>query len=1192
MPTQAAFSVPIDVQREVYASFPKFVPRKRREELAEAELSKIAAANPAVLLNRPILKPQPRGPSIIPIGAQAPQSVESEAQLLETEVVELLANPAGSAELPEPAVVNNLAAIAGISLRRGKPQILRGAITRIGGTATLREFDSYSNELQQQRGEDGRFASPEAASLGAAVLVGAKLQMSSMRGLFQDKLKPSSFRQQLQLVPEEREEKEGEVSREVVQRRRNGAPVTGGSAATTEAVGAGAPTTVQWTSFSGLGSIDGPIMDWFSDAWDKISDWVKDRINGLEDWFNGLPGDIKDLWSSVQHFVTEVGSWFSDSFNEFSEWFVGLAEKARDEFIRLCKNVAEAAVDAWNTVKGWISRLENLVAWLGECADDIVACVLEGVTWLAEWLLNIIGDLIEKFLKNALRALVWIFGELGKAIAGKLSQLGSQVEDWIEGEFKNPLDDVIVWLWKSAWEPLYTGIICLCEKACIRPVAKNLKEASNPWVSLVGTILWYLYPLLQGADNDDGFPGEDLRAYSFCRWIYQGGEGMLPNVELEGAAKDIFDYVTSDMDAVTTPKSGEMYSKYLVDRVARRYAAQELLGLGPNAPGVDGASLGRGPATAYVAKERTALWYARHPQKAEEHSSSGITGAMNPWPARIGMRARNLAEYMVENYCDQPASWIEWLGEQKYIHEIPGKPPRSGCTPPLGASGGGQYLEGAEGRCIYPFAWYQLFRAAKKRLGDNCFDLNAPEKYEKLLSTAVFNWSLMSEYGREASRRGSVGDEDVLEGFGYDKICPSDKASWLVPRDAGEPSIWDMGWPSWQGTGVGYQKHPGSNATMRQYWAYYMDWLEANSRDAVEPLDLELVGAGQADFPEVDLRPAPSRLELSSGLTLWESVQLHRSAPRAAEIMLEASPADSRRGSAQGLSGLGATSRRGAPTQLHAGVGYERAHLRYQEIWKALTPEERREWLADFVNYANYAANPFIYHPDGAPSPPDIQPAPESNLLSESDTVITGGYWVGVDGSGGVARSPRNPREQEMASLAVVQGGGGGIAAPSAPTKSSPAALKNLFQASDFEWGAAPMTRKRFWAGEMMAHFEGTPYTNLADLDLETLVLGKVSNGDGTTPVTPLLSFIPEVMDVVEGLGDDASEDPIYTPSDFEQHGFAPSATPDAVDEGALDQKHPKPPPESESKSPSAWWLLAAGTLIVIGGKVIVDRKR
>lgn len=133
------------------------------------------------------------------------------------------------------------------------------------------------------------------------------------------------------------------------------------------------------------------------------------------------------------------------------------------------------------------------------------------------------------------------------------------------------------------------------------------------------------------------------------------------------------------------------------------------------------------------------------------------------------------------------------------------------------------------------------------------------------------------------------------------------------------------------------------------------------------------------------------------------------------------------------------------------------------------------------------------------------------------------------------------------------------------------------------------MTRKRFWAGELMAYYEGTVYADLGDPDLEQLVLDTVSNGDGTTPITPLLSFTPTTVEV--DMASEPEESPELQLSDFEQAEFATPTMPQAVDSAELESKQPKPMP-LKGKS-SCWpWVIGAGLLIVVGGKVIVDRKR
>lgn len=1155
--------MPASVAQGVYDGFPLFVTRKRRDALASQMLDTIAQQRGMISLDmRPLEQPNPRQPSAIPLGAMAPQQIEQQAKLAEDETAALLGDPEMISAEYAPAT-RNLAAIAAAGLRRGKPALISQAMQRIGGTALQTEYESEATRIQRLRGEDGRFASPEAAAIGAAIMIGAKREIGTLAG--------------------------------------------------TVDLGGGSPQLNQFRpemaaskKSTGTGQVSGAWLDWLKDTFGDIADQ-------LQDWWNSLPSWIRGWWDTVEDFVSEVGQWLGGLTQDFGEWFADLADEARKRFVELCKNVAETAEDAWETVKRWVSRLEDLVDLISECTDDIWDCIMNAATWLIDWLIDKIFGLVSKFARNALRAIVWIFGELGKRCAGRLEEINSEARAWIKGEFKSPLDSIVAWIWRATWEPLQTGLLCLCEPACIQPVAKNLKEAGNPWVSLIGKILWYLYPLLQGRDNPDDFPGEDMRPYSFCRWYLQGGGSLLPGVELEGTAESIFDYFAEEYD-IQEPISGRMYSKYMVDRVARRYAATHLLGLGKGAPGVDGWKFGQGPTTLFLNQEKTALWYAKHPKVARDHADSGFSLSVNPWPARVGLRARELAIYMVDSYCKRPEEWLEWLEDfQAGIHEIPGEPPKPGCRWPLGRFGDTEFYAGDGGRCIYTPDWYRLLRAARQRLEEKCFDLNGREKYERMRDAALWNWNSLPELARDSWRDGYGSEADLLAGFSYEKICPADLAQWRVPRDAGEPSVWDMGWPTWQGTGHGFKKHPGPDdlgsgrSEQYRYWSYYMDWLEANTRQPAEPAPesaQQLSWMAQTGTPGsvrvADLEPIPeypTQVALSSGRTLWESIRMRRSGMIDAQFV----------GGMQMASLVGSI---GAMEQVEfvgtwtmpaesRGVGYETAHARYQEIWKALTPAERREWLADNLGY-------YVYNPEGPPEAPEIQEFPGQNKFEVGISLPqTAGQW-----STPMPESQQGAPETSVGlgvyhtragmtleAQGVPRGGGDRPSGAPTPQSSSTAALKQMFSDPGFEWGLAPMTRRRFWAGEMMAHFEGTPYSSLEDLNLEALVLSKVGEGDGETFATPLLSFAPsdekdeEMADeqgfVAFGGGEINPSEPMQPAQQGEE---TPRSA--ALKQQKIEIDEAKMAYVGKSKKSTVMpWVVGGGLLIAAAGFYIVNKR-
>lgn len=123
-------------------------------------------------------------------------------------------------------------------------------------------------------------------------------------------------------------------------------------------------------------------------------------------------------------------------------------------------------------------------------------------------------------------------------------------------------------------------------------------------------------------------------------------------------------------------------------------------------------------------------------------------------------------------------------------------------------------------------AWYKIFSRSKD-IAKYCFNRNTPTQYNRIRAAVVSLWPKLSEYQREAMRRGKLAKLETTHIPSFDGISGElshsvDKEwSYRMPLNGGEPTVSDVGWPIGRG-------RKGRRCTPLQYWAYVCDWLDVH----------------------------------------------------------------------------------------------------------------------------------------------------------------------------------------------------------------------------------------------------------------------------------------------------------------------------------------------------------------------------
>ena len=1111
-------------------------------------------------LNRPSIQAAGKLPTTLKYNPVS-IGIENAAIAKANQLPAMLTQGEALGETTNSPIALNLATVTAIGLKQGKPQLVRQAISNVRGTGAITDFNNKALQLQTYRGNDGRFLSPEAADLGAAILTGIELESASIGNAFQSRTKKTGLTSIKQV---------GNLDVPWLSGSSKTKPLlnsSGGKKAHVSNPGMGftsSKANVQIPLIKPLKipvnhakylinknmNVGGYFSDWADSLkWmvnetvvGDILSWVQEKCSALYNWFaswnDGFWANIQDFFSSVINFLQDAFN-VEDLFTDFTGWFENLTDNTQELVVKAWTSVAEAAQSVTDLLFELVPMLEGVWDAIQGCVTDPLHCIQNILNALIGGILDAIIEFIITFFKGALQVIMRILGELGKALGKAMDSIYDYVLKCIRAEF-GPFAGICEEIWKATWNTIKFVLSCCCDKACSQVASGSLKDANNSTIKVIGWILYLLTPLLQGDPIPAGlslaeYPYSDMRRDSFCRWYLQAGQGLLPAPAIDEKISDLIgDWVSTKSEYFCDPNTcgaGPRYLPFMVDLVAKRYI-KDTYGV-TNVPGLSGSDniFGKGYETLYW-PEKSSLWYAKHPEEAIkaqqgfglnidgltpvynqetgkvdwEIVSSDITGDFdvsygtdpNPWPARLGLEALKKAEEMLAGRCDtdSPDAWLNTLPNIK----------------------------------------------------EECFNLHAVTYYNTARYLTMNLWRSGTEWDKDLLRAGNSISELI---FYPEYKCDKDLMKWRVPDAAGEPSVWDMGFPTWQNVGTfGYPKHLPSNSNQNKYFAYYMDWLEANTMLPIM-VSTEKYNA---------FAPSAS----SSSTTFTSPTTRKKSNKYTFEQVLSKTTGKSNIGS------LGSVNQTSTATKALVAVGYETAHSRYQEIWKKLSFEDRIAWLADVPSDNNYP----VYNPEGPPKAPALSPKPGASTSVEMlESQVGAGTWTTQNG-GGFSTFYNNSDQAGTVKL------GGTKQTVYEFRTTSTEGLKNQILAMGV-WGSVPMTRKRFWAGEMMAFFKGTQYAYLSQPEVAEAIYTVLPDEGNSTEATPEADYEPN----------EDQEDSIVTADEVDDEvDLDITEVDDEVDLDITEEEVEKYIPKSEKSNIP--WLLGAGSLLAAGAWFIITKDK
>lgn len=261
-----------------------------------------------------------------------------------------------------------------------------------------------------------------------------------------------------------------------------------------------------------------------------------------------------------------ISGWWTD----LKRWVKRTASDAWDTFTDTMKDAWDNLGD-WDSFKDWADNVQFILTSGGSSlGKGAAAAAEEALTATIGPFLHDLGVVIGKAYgdsKNTVmrRARNWMKEQTGSKMAGEIAaETAGTVYDLSLG-----------------YPP------CLCEEACIKPVADGLKKAGGV-PAIIGNVLAAVYPVVQLTQAPQVAP---------ALGYYAGGGVLLPNAKISDTkiVGDILNVISDEMDRkIGMPRSFELYRPWLVDLVARG---------------------SRGPAT-MTDQDRYARYYFERPEQA------------------------------------------------------------------------------------------------------------------------------------------------------------------------------------------------------------------------------------------------------------------------------------------------------------------------------------------------------------------------------------------------------------------------------------------------------------------------------------------------------------------------------------------------------------------------------------------------
>lgn len=347
----------------------------------------------------------------------------------------------------------------------------------------------------------------------------------------------------------------------------------------------------------------------------------------MTEQFNGW---FKDHWKNVTAAVLTGGA----SIAADKE----LREDVGEVFKRVGRELEDAFDGPWEAFENVIRK--NIKAFqppfsVSKVLMAVKAIALGGGSVLADGGLAALNEFIFSKLAPYMRQ---IADAMGGCIGEGRDVVTRNVEHELRDHTHNKVFARILKEIVGAVYDIVTGYPpCTCEEGCISPVSKGLKDAGGV-PGLIGTILWYLWPIMQGRPSKDVPMPKWSAGASPCLYWY-GNNGMfLVNAQLgESTTKalgKVMKYIDSDTGknfVEGMPKSFDAYRPYLVDLVARGYDGPTVMG-------------GTG---------RNARWYFNHPDEARKVISDS-----------------NLIERQIHKVTEAIDKYVGWLDEAYKIGKV------------------------------------------------------------------------------------------------------------------------------------------------------------------------------------------------------------------------------------------------------------------------------------------------------------------------------------------------------------------------------------------------------------------------------------------------------------------------------------------------------------------------------------------
>jgi hypothetical protein len=202
--------------------------------------------------------------------------------------------------------------------------------------------------------------------------------------------------------------------------------------------------------------IENAVSGFFSGVWEGASEWVSEMwqevVDTFGEWVNVPVDFVKDMWTKIGNFFSEIPQFFSDMWTGIKEGFVaGIMWP-----INLVK-------DMWKGIKDWFYKL---YMWLvgGSIIPDLVNDIIDWFLKLPSKILKSVGDMVKKIVKFflSLPKKVWNgLKELGKYIMGLWDGVIEWIGfDWLTNawtKFKNFLKDPFGFIGR-AWDKFKNGL--------------------------------------------------------------------------------------------------------------------------------------------------------------------------------------------------------------------------------------------------------------------------------------------------------------------------------------------------------------------------------------------------------------------------------------------------------------------------------------------------------------------------------------------------------------------------------------------------------------------------------------------------------------------------------------------------------------------------------------------------------------